>query len=255
MTAVILPLEVEYQPFTDEQIKSFAEAAGKEFANPDDSWRHDLNEAVRDLLSESALKDWPTPSAMRKQLAAVGRNPDKFIDQLENDAEFRGSSVAIAILHGARWHPAQLARAGEYRDQFIAGVKREIKWLNSIIAERKRRKVTGHGSDVALDRFIDRLAWIYQDAFLQQMNVGLSVPTNSRRTNYDAAPSGPFIRFAQAVMNQIASSLPADDLTCKVLRLTAMSGFAVMERMKKSDAYKVAKQLRQSDSNIRDDKP
>lgn len=232
MTAVILPSEVEYQPFTDDQIASFAEEAKFEYANPDQYWRADLDDAAKELLIEYASNDWPTPSSLRKRLFAANNNPDEFIQRLANEAEFRESPEATAILHGTRWRPDQLARAGEYRDQFITGVKREIEWGNLIINRRKDSRITGHSGDAAMDRFIDQLAGIYQDAFCKAVNVGLS--------GSGSDVDGPFIRFSKKVLTTLKMNLPSalqDNEVSSKLGQLAMSGKAIYKRLGRSGNY------------------
>lgn len=232
MATVILPSEVEYQPFTDAQIDSFVKATKAEYTNQDQAWRVDLDDAAKELLIEYARNDWPTPSALRKRLVAVKNNPDEFIRRIANDAELLESPIATAILHGARWRPDQLARAGECRDQFIAGVTREIEWLNLIIKRRKEWKITGHGGDVAMDRFIDQLAGIYQDAFLKPVNEGLS--GSGSNTN------GPFICFSKTVLTTLRANLPSalrDNEVSSKLGQLAMSGKAIYKRLGRSGNY------------------
>lgn len=243
---VILASEIEYQPFTDEQLDSFATAAGIEYANTDQVWREDLNEAAKDLLIEYAGSDWPTPSAMRKQLVAVQRDPDKFLQRLNKDAELRSSPVATAILHGTRWTPEQLEKATEFRADFIAGVNREIDRLTKIIAWRKDRKTTGNAGDKVMARFVERLAWVFQEAFAQPANVGLSVPTSSRMRAYDDGPQGPFIAFSRSVTQALENNLPgvlrSSQLSVRLKSMTINS--SIFNYFARSDYYRLTTSLK-----------
>jgi hypothetical protein len=112
-------------------------------------------------------------------------------------------------------------------------VKREIEWLDLIIQRRKEWKITGHGNDVAMDRFVDQLAGIYQDAFCKPANKDLS-ESNSN-------VGGPFIRFSKAVLNELMENLPSALQGREVggkLRLLAMSGKAIYKRLGRSGNYK-----------------
>lgn len=55
--AAILPSDIEYRQFSDEQFVGFASAAVLEYQNPDLSWQDDLNDAARDFLFDYAAMD------------------------------------------------------------------------------------------------------------------------------------------------------------------------------------------------------
>lgn len=199
----IQPWDIEYQPFTDRQIVSFADAAGIAYSSSNSCWRNDLNEAARDYLFDCFAKRWPTPSKMLKELGSIIKNPDKFLGRL---AEIKTQPVAIAILHGTGWHPDRLDDAAGCRDEFLAGVNREIEFLTRIVARRKDGGMTGNGGNPEFSLLIERLEWVFTKAFGEEVNYGLN----------GSAHSGPFIGFAKSVVlalkDRLSKKLEKTDL-------------------------------------------
>ncbi|MCX7170307.1 MAG: hypothetical protein NTY41_08460 [Proteobacteria bacterium] len=107
-----------------------------------------------------------------------------------------------------------------HRDKFIAGVESELAFLGRV-EERRQEMLKEVGRkrwsnpDVAMTNFVNHLAFVYQDAFLQEATVGLS--------NNCATFDGPFIRFAKAILDALKENLS------EVVRATPL--VALLNRM------------------------
>jgi hypothetical protein len=237
-----IPSDIDYKNFTDQQIEAFASAAGIPYANPSLEWVSDLDEAARDLLFDYAAADWPTPSRVLNQLEHVRRDPDAFLKRLEDEPDLRLSPLATAIIHGTKWHPDALVAAAKQRDEFLAGVNREIGFLSQVIKCRKDRRITGNGGKPGVARFIERLTQVFNDAFWCDVNSGLCVPRGG------GSPTGPFISFAKAVVAALELNLPdamKDSELPAVLRgMAAAANTAIWSRLTRSDNYNLTRQLK-----------
>lgn len=119
--------EIGYRPFTDEQIKLFAQCAEAAYAN-DLWWRDDLNEVARDLIIGSLSQQWDSPSAIAKQLKLIAKNPDRFFDRIDRDrVGVFNEPLAASLRHGTRWTDNQLLDAARHRDEFLRGVDNILK--------------------------------------------------------------------------------------------------------------------------------
>lgn len=245
---MILPSDIRYQPFSDAQCESFARAAGSD-ANGDTFWRDELNNAAHELLIESCADEWPTPSEMVKDLERIAKNPDEFIGRLEVDSGIMDSPVVTAILHGTRWTPDRLATVAAHREEFIAGVAREVAFLRRIVERRKATRICGNRGNAAMAWFVERLAWIFTDAFLKTVNEGLTVPYGG------GVPKGPFIGFAKAVVSAIESnlhdSLRAGDLPAQLRCIAQDTSTAIWNRLTRTDCYALARDTRKTEQKSR----
>lgn len=196
---MLYPSDISYTTFSDAQVRLFAKCAEAEYKD-DLPWRKELDEAARDLIIGNLSQQWDSPSAILKKLKLIAKNPDRFFGLIaKNDADAMSDPVATALRHGTGWTDEQLLDAAKHRDEFLQGVEREIAFLERLVGRRKAMGKQGHAGDPAMKEFINRLAWVYQDAFLQEAEVAAPVVSGSI--------GGAFVGFAKEVIASIECNL------------------------------------------------
>lgn len=195
---MLYPSDINYVRFSDTQVSLFAQHAESECGvNP--WWREDLDEAARDLIIGHITQQWDSPSAIIKKLKSITKNPGRFFDQLDSGgAGAISDPVATALRHGTGWTDEQLLDAANHRDEFLQGVGAEIAFLEKIIEWRKAMGRRGNVGNPAMEEFVNRLALVYQDAFLLEPSV--TTPKGN-------APGGSFVQFSKAVVAAVAGNL------------------------------------------------
>lgn len=246
---MLYPSDINYVPFSDEQIEGFARCADIEYAS-DLWWRDDLNDAARDLIIGHFSQKWDSPSEIVKALTSIAKNPHRFFEQLGSGrAGAIPDPVATALRHGTGWTDEQLLDAANRRDEFLRGVATEIAFLARIEDQRKAMlekagRKRWSSPDMAMIAFVNELAFIYQDAFLSNANEKLTVTyaTSMASKKSDASSvSGPFIRFSKAVIAAIGKNLDeavtreSPDLQGALKRIAMPSDTSLWKRFERSE--------------------
>lgn len=246
---MLYPSAIDYVRFSDTQVSLFAQHAKSECGgNP--WWREDLDEAARDLIIGCFAQTWACPSAIINELKLIAKNPDRFFKRITRGAgDHRDAfvdSVDTSLRHGTGWTDNQLLDAANRRDEFLSGVEKEIAFLGRIEAQRKAilekaGRKRWSNPDVAMATFIDRLGFIYQDAFFRGANDGLTVPFGGGNAG------GPFISFAKSIFVEIEKNLSdavrdgAPSLPVLLKRMAQESDSGLWMRFSRSDYYTLVK--------------
>lgn len=237
---MIQPSDIEYRRFTDEQVQGIVCASGICFSSEHQNWRTTLDDAAKDLLFDLCAKEWPAPSAMLKELRRIESDPDAFLDRIDADEDSSDSPVMALILRPDRHDP--FPAETDRRARFLNRINDERQKLDRVVANRKAMKLCGHTGSAELQLFIERLTWVFKDAFHQNVNDGLIVPTDG------SSPSGHFIKFAKAALVATADNLSKalqNTIVEKTLRSISIdSNTAVWNRLIKTDSYRLATELK-----------
>lgn len=231
---------IHYRPFSDEQVSSFETAAGLSYTDST-HWREDLDFAATDLIIDHYNQKWESPSSILKQLRRIERDPNVLLDSIKDEFNALPMPLSAALCHGTGWTFEQLADAAGDKETFLFGVRKEIHFLSLIIERRKEKKITGNQGQPAFRYFINRLAFIFQDAFLQGANTGLSISYVSYGTSAD----GPFIRFAKAVFVALADNLSVavtstdPDLVKLLKAMSCNSSTSIYQHFSRSEYYEL----------------
>lgn len=251
---MLYPSDINYAPFTDAQIAAFAQFAGIEYAG-DLRWRDDLDDAARELIIGHFSQQWASPSAIIKELRLIAKNPDRFFKRITRGADDHRDafvdSVDTSLRHGTGWTDDQLIDAVHHRAEFVAGIEKEVIFLGKI-QRHNRAKLDAAGRrreskpDTAMIEFVNRLAVVYQDAFLNGANDGLTYAYATSRTSIkskDGCVSGPFIKFSKAVLGAVNENLSAavrreaPCLPTMLTRMALVSDTSLWKRFERSDYY------------------
>ncbi|MFA7268725.1 MAG: hypothetical protein WC073_05225 [Sterolibacterium sp.] len=213
---MIYPSDIDYRPFSDEQVENFAKCAGLEYAN-DRWWRSELDEAARDLVIGHFSQQWSSPSDITKALKRIASNPDSFFMELaRSGAGAMTDPVATSLRHGTGWTDDQLLDAANHRDEFIAGVGKELAFLRKIISRRKEMNRSGNSGNPAMSVFLNQVVHVYWRAFGQVANIGLS--------NNGQVISGPFIKFVKSICAAMKENLSVAVRTADASFATLLNG-------------------------------
>lgn len=229
--------DIEYRKFSDEQIVSFAGAAALEYAD-EWHWRDDLDDTARDFIIDHYTQTWHSPSSVIKKLNAINKNPESFFKLIDDyGIDTLPMPLSSALCHGTGWAIDQLRYATNEKELFLVGVEREIQFLCGLIEKRKAIGVRGNKGNPALRDFVNRIAFIFQDAFLQRANAGLSIPYGG------GVPTGPFLRYAKTVSQCMEQNLSeavrsTDTKLPSLLKRLAMSGdTSISQHLLRSEYY------------------